>query len=105
YIVLPAVIGAAQPVFLDEAVIERGATVGAVLGDEADTPLAVAKQHEILAEQLDAALGLLVELGGGQNWMPVAAQQRACLGPRPDAGHGLVFLHAHHYCLPGTILP
>ena len=47
---LPAVIAAADAVFLDLAVIERGAAMAAAGVQQADPGVLVAKQHQILAE-------------------------------------------------------
>ena len=47
---LPAMVAAADAVFLDLAVIERGAAMAAARVQEACTGVLVAKQHQILAE-------------------------------------------------------
>src|SRR5258706_8157451 len=46
---LPAVIGAADAVRLDRAVVERGGAVRAVLADEAVLSASVAEQDQLLA--------------------------------------------------------
>ena len=52
---LPAVIEAAQPAFLVAAEHKRGAAVRAVLVEHAEPAVAVAKRHQVLAEQRECA--------------------------------------------------
>src|SRR5207342_321786 len=51
---LPAVVQAAQPAFLVAAERERGAAMRAMLVENAQTPGAVAKRHQLFAEQAEA---------------------------------------------------
>jgi hypothetical protein len=82
---LPAVIAAADAIFLDLAVIERGATVAAAGVEQADLALAVAEQDQILAECPDFA-GNVGGVGRQTDWVPVAPQQFAHRGATADLG-------------------
>jgi hypothetical protein len=67
-------IGAAQPVFLDEAVEQRGPAVAALFRQQAEPSSSVAKQQEILAEQAEPLFRPFGrELGGRADRMPIAA--------------------------------
>ncbi|MEY9384258.1 hypothetical protein ABIF93_002515 [Bradyrhizobium japonicum] len=82
---LPAVIAAADAVFLDLAVIERGAAMAAARVQQADAAVLVAEQHQILAERAD----LFRRVGGiadQPDRMPVAAQQLAHRRAARDRG-------------------
>ena len=80
----PAVVGAADPVVLDPAVVEGGAPVAAAGLDEAGPAAAVAEQDQVLAEDPDLA-GQAGRLGAEGDRMPVAPEQL----PRGGARGGL----------------
>jgi hypothetical protein len=87
---LDTVVGAADPVFLVAAEIQRDAPVGAELVDQAGAAVGIAKRQELFAKQPDPnlrAVGLrdLARLQGGD---PVAAHQGAHGRAGTDAGEG-----------------
>ena len=83
-VVLPAVVVAAEPALLVAPEEERGAAVGAVLGDEANVAVGVAEDDEVLAEEADALQGAVTlrQVAGGQEGVPELAEQVAhgCAG-------------------------
>jgi hypothetical protein len=94
---LPAVIAAADAVFLDLAVIERGAAMAAARMQEACAAVLVAKQHQILAEHAHFP-GDIGGVGDEADRVPVAPQQfahrraaadRGQFGPRGGRLHGI----------------
>ena len=79
---LPAVIAAADAVFLDLAVIERGAAVAAARMQQAGAAVPVAEQDQVLAERADFA----GDIGGvGRRGRPGASSAAAV---RPSACRG-----------------
>jgi hypothetical protein len=94
---LPAVVAAADAVFLDLAVIERGAAMAAAGVQQADAGVPVAKQHQILAEHADFS-GDIGGVGDEADRVPIAAEQfahrrapadRGQLGARRGRLHGV----------------
>src|SRR5581483_4786804 len=80
-IVEPAVIGAGDAALLDSAVEQRGASVGAMVGDKTHPPTLILEENEILAEDADEFRRLLVrQLGHEADWLPVAAEQFSARG-------------------------
>jgi hypothetical protein len=65
---------AADAVILDLTVIERGAAMAAAGVQQAGAAAAVAKQHEILAENAHFP-GDIAGIGGKPDRMPVGAQE------------------------------
>ena len=94
-------IEAAQPAVLDPAVAEIGAAMRAVETEQAEAVAIVAKQHQLLAEDLDRhgrAAGR--QLVGERDRMPVAAHQRTARRVRTGACYQLVLcLRQHHRLL------
>ncbi|MET4846494.1 hypothetical protein ABIF62_006989 [Bradyrhizobium japonicum] len=92
---LPAVIAAADAVFLDLAIVERGAAMAAARVQQAGAAMLVAEQHQILAERTH----LLRRVGGVADQpdrMPVAAQQfshRRAAHDRGELGTRMRRLH------------
>src|SRR5438105_12947408 len=65
--------------------------------------LAVAKSDQLLAQQLDALLGLLCcQLAGSAERLPVAPQEVAPGSSRPDPGESLVLFLGQHLTTPLT---
>ena len=94
----PAVEGAAQSAVLQPPVGEIGAAVRAGALDQAVAALAVAEQHQVLAQQLhrlDRAVGA-GEFVDQRHRLPVAAHQAAAGGARADAGDEIVLFLAEH---------
>src|SRR5207302_10700024 len=90
-VVKPAMIEAAQPAVLDPAVAEIGAAMRAIESKQAEAVTIVAKQHQLLAEDLDRhwrPAGR--KLVGKRDRLPVAAHQRPAwrvrTGERDEAG-------------------
>jgi hypothetical protein len=95
---LPAMIEAAQPAFLIAAEGERHPAMRTIFVDHAKPALAVAKHHEILAEQSDLQrrairLGHLLDQAGRH---PVAAHDLTHRRVALDAAQQVVFLCGHH---------
>jgi hypothetical protein len=88
-IVEPAVIAAAQSVFLDATPFERGAAMCAMRLQRADPAFLVAKDDDFLAEQLDLP-GEVADLVRRADRLPIAAQQLAHRAARLDAGELIV---------------
>ena len=82
---LPAVIAAADAVFLDLAVIERGAAVAAAGVEQAGPAMAVAEQDQILAERAHLARHV-AGVGRKADRVPVAPQQFPHRGAAADRG-------------------
>jgi hypothetical protein len=83
-VVEPPVIDAADTAVLHSTVGQIGATMCADGVDETGPALAVAKQHQILAEQAHRTRWpTRRELLGERGWLPVAAEEvsRGCAGP------------------------
>ena len=80
---LPAVIAAADTVFLDLAVIKRGATMAATGVQEADASVLVAEKHEVLAER-PHFFGDIGGVGDKTDRVPVAPEQFAHRRPATD---------------------
>src|SRR5579864_8292341 len=90
-------VGAAQPVLLDKAEIERGVAMRTMFGQKAEPSLAVAEQHEILAQHPHAALGLVGrKFGGRADWHPIAPQHLAARRTETDSREKLVILARQH---------
>ena len=95
---LPAVIEAAQPAFLIAAEHQRGAPVRTVFVEHAEAAVAVAKDHEVLAEQPNPDRGsirfrhLLGHAGGDPMPPHELAHGRVALDPAQE----IVFLGGHH---------
>ena len=70
----PAMVAAADAVFLDLAVVQRGAAVAAARVQQASAAMPVAEQNEVLAEHADFS-GYIAGVGDEANRMPVASQQ------------------------------
>jgi hypothetical protein len=84
-VVEPAVIAAAQARLLDAAPFERGAAMRAMRVERADPALLVAKEDDLLAEELHL-LRQVAELVRGAHRLPIAAHQFAHRAARLDAG-------------------
>ena len=84
-VVKPAVVAAAQAALLDPAPFERGAAMRAMWVERADPALLVAKDDDLLAQQLFLArqIAKLVRRAHG---LPIAAHQFAHRAARLDAG-------------------
>ena len=82
---LPAVVAAADAVFLDLAVIQRGAAMAAARMQQADARVLVAKQHQILAEHAHFS-GDIGGAGDEADRVPVAPQQFAHRCAAADGG-------------------
>src|SRR5260221_14664826 len=82
---MPAVIAAAYAALLDAAEFERGAAMRAVAMQEADAALAVAEDHQILAEDADRHRPA-GELRGHRHRLPEAAVILAARRAGTDMG-------------------
>ena len=92
---LPAVVAAADAVFLDLAVIERGAAMAAARVQQADAAVLVAEQHQILAEHAHFS-GDIGGVGDEPDRVPVAPEQfahRRAAADRGQFGPGRGRLH------------
>ena len=86
-VVEPAMIAAADAGLADDAELERGAAVAAMRVQEPEAAAAVAKQHQILAENAHAQRQVLDPLGhrhGEPEAPEILAGRRARPDPRPD---------------------
>ena len=94
---VPAVKGATQAVVFEPAKAHVGAAMRAGALDQAQLALAVAKQHEIFAQQAHrhhrTVPGKFVRQRGG---LPVAAQDLARRGAGGDAGNKVILFLADH---------
>jgi hypothetical protein len=94
----PTVEGATQPPILDAAETEVGATMRAIVVEEAMAAFVIAEQDEGFAKQPDAGhwpyAVQLVDQGGR---LPVATEQDTELGPRPGAGNQFVPFSTDHW--------
>ena len=99
---LPAVIDAAQAVFLVAPVEEAGAAVRAGVLDEPDRARGDAEGDEVLAEEADpdGRAALVRQLARQPRGHPVLAHERAHGCPRPDAAEQLIVLATQHGRLP-----
>ena len=70
--------------------------MGAALRNQAELAGIGAVQGQVFAEQGDCQDGLLVELGGAGDRVPVAAQQRPEGRARPEARQALVDVLGQH---------
>ena len=98
HVVLPAVVGTAEPALLVAAEEERGAAMRTVGRQQTDVAPGVAEDHEVLAQQADL-LGRAVGHGQrrrGQARHPVLAQQIAHRGPAPHPAQQLVVFSGEH---------
>ena len=98
----PAVVVAAQPALLDDAVREVRAAVRAVPVDQAVGAPTVLVQDEILAEEPDRLDRSVVQLGDGGDRHPVAPEQLAHRRAAPDLGEHEVLLVAQHAALDSS---
>ena len=91
-VIFPAVVEAAQPVFLDAAVVEARPAMAAVLGDQPRLARRVAKEHQILAQDAYrlCAERVFRQLGGRRDRLPVTAHQLAHGGARSDLGQACI---------------
>src|ERR1700726_3677156 len=71
---LPAMVAAADAVFLDLAVIERGAAVAAARVEQAGAAMPVAEQDQVLAQRPDFS-GDVGGVGRKPDRVPVAPEQ------------------------------
>src|SRR5262245_48773772 len=96
---------AANSLLIDTSERQRGAPMGALLGDDSIPPALVAVNHQILADQtrgLDRLLiGKLTRAGDGH---PVAAQQFTGGSTPADSGKCLVFFSGQHIIFLGSRL-
>src|SRR5215204_562952 len=76
-VVLPAVVSAADTLFLREAVEHVHAAMLALLLDQSNRPRSVAIEHQVLAQNADTLGGVLVQLTARGDWMPVATHKVA----------------------------
>src|ERR1043165_134275 len=94
---LPAVVGAANAVGLERAVIERSGAVRAVIAEERPTSAAVAEEHQLFIQYFKSLLRLLGgDLGGGTDGVPVAPQEIARRRAGTDARHHFVVFFGEH---------
>src|SRR5690242_17334210 len=84
-VVEPAVIAAADAALLDLAPFERRPAMRAMRFERADAPSLVAKDDDLLAEELFLARQIL-QLLGETDRLPIAAQEFAHRAARLDAG-------------------
>ena len=93
HVKLPAVIKAAQAVFLVASEKQRRAAMGADVVNEADPALRVAEGDEVFAQQTYAERGtvLLGQVRGLQDGNPVLPHEAAHRRSGADAGEELVF--------------
>src|SRR5436305_140814 len=88
---------AAQPAILEPTEREIRAAMRAVAVDQAITPLRVAKQHQILAEQFYGFDGTWpLHLVDQRRRLPVHPHQFPARLARPGPGNQVVLLLAHH---------
>ena len=92
----PAVVHAAQSVLLRYAVGEVDAAVGAEAVDESERAGLVAVQHEVLAEEPHGLRGLLHQLAGRGDGVPVASHQLAHRRAGADLGQAFVLVGWNH---------
>ena len=93
----PAVVHAAEPVLLGNAVGEVDAAVRAEAVDEPERAGLVAVEHEVFTEDAEGFGGALVEFGGDGDGVPVASHQFAHGGPGADLGEALVLFDGEHW--------
>src|SRR5581483_1085210 len=96
----PAVIRAAEAVLLGDAEHHASAAVGAAVADETELPLAVAIEHEILAEQTNGTGPVFLELCARGDGVPVAPEQGAHGRSGPYSRHALILLLGQHRSPP-----
>src|SRR5262249_56625886 len=104
---LRAVLDAAKPAILVATEEERGAAVRAVLADQPDATLRVAKRDEVLAEQADLlrrAVGRR-QLRRRQKGQPVLAEQLAHRCAVAHAAQELVVFSREHGSTPSSFCP
>src|SRR5262249_6696691 len=82
----------------DHAVCQAGAAVCAVLVDHAEMALAVAVDHEFLAQHLDfmRAEGIPEQIVDTADRLPVVPHERAHGSARPYTGQEFVVFNAEH---------
>jgi hypothetical protein len=96
----PAVIGAAQPIFIGDTMLQVDLAVKATVTDQAEPGAAVAEEHQILAQNADFPHRVVEQLRKRGDRNPVAAHQLATWGPRAHAGQALVHRFAYQPSLP-----
>src|SRR5688572_1331971 len=97
-VVLPTVIDASQAAFFIAAEKQRSTAVGAVLVQETDSSLSVAKSDEVFAEQTHAH-GRTIGLGNflrEQRGNPITPEQTAHRRAGMHSGQQLVFFSRKH---------
>jgi hypothetical protein len=62
----------------------------ASIADQAQIATAIPVEDKVFAENLDGLGRLLVQLGRGRNWVPVAAEQLTDWRARANMGQGRV---------------
>src|SRR5438552_3061992 len=91
-----------ESVILDSSVRQGNATMGAMLGQQAVSPLTIAEEDKIFAEQLKGANSLLVNFRLGGERPPVATQKVAHWRARVHAAEQLVLFFRQHRRSPLT---
>src|SRR5579871_4098694 len=97
-VVEPTMIGAANPLLLDEPVVKGSASMGALLADESVPAIWRAKEDEILAKQAHTLLGVFDgEVARAAERLPIAAEKLPAGRARSYARQQLVFLLREHW--------
>ena len=106
HVIQPAVERAAQAAVFEPSESQVGAAMGAVTFDQAVAALLVAKQHQILAEQLDGLdRPLVLQFVEQRRRLPVHPHQPAAGVFRPGPGDEIVLFLAHHGGCPFALKP
>jgi hypothetical protein len=100
-VVLPPVVGTADAIVLDEAIIKRRAAMRTALTDKTIRTTPIAVHHQVFAKYSDSLFRLgVAELPGDRDDVPIASEQLARRSPRPDMGEQFVFFLSEHGSAP-----
>src|SRR5205085_9531706 len=92
-----AVVGAADATILDEAIVEGGPAMRAMLAHQPVATLGIAEQHQIFTQQPHAfPRVVVVDVRYRTDRLPVPPQQLTPRGARPHPGHQLILFLGKH---------
>ena len=97
-VVEPAMIWAAQPAIVGNAILQVHQPMQAAVADEPQCATAVLVEHQILAEDAHLAHGIFQQLRKRGYGNPVAPHQVAAGRAWPNAGEALIHLRRDHRC-------
>src|SRR5690242_21782260 len=100
-VVLPTVIGAANAISFDKAVVKRCAAMGTALANKTIAAVLVTIEQQVFAKYAHSLFRLfLSELDRRSDRMPIAPEQPPGRCSRPDPGEKMILFLSQHGSTP-----